>query len=41
MPNLKDYAYVNNFKDPDRPLLLVFEAGKAKFKNELAELLII
>lgn len=34
---LYDYAYVNNFKDPDRPILLVFEAGKAQsFKQDLS-----
>jgi ATP-dependent Lon protease len=33
---LKDYAYVNNFKDSDRPILLTFDSGKAKeFKNDL------
>ena len=33
---LNDYAYVNNFKDADRPVLLTFEVGKAKlFKEEL------
>ena len=36
-PPLKDYAYVNNFKDPDRPILLTFPKGKAKsFKADLA-----
>ncbi len=36
-PPLKDYAYVNNFKDPDRPILLIFPKGKAKsFKIDLA-----
>ena len=35
-PPLKDYAYVNNFKDSDRPILLSFDCGKAKeFKNDL------
>lgn len=29
-PLLYDYAYVNNFKDPDRPLLLKFPKGTAK-----------
>ncbi len=29
-PPLKDYAYVNNFKDEDRPSLLIFPSGKAK-----------
>jgi ATP-dependent Lon protease len=29
-PPLQDYAYVNNFKDDDRPLLLNFAVGKAK-----------
>jgi lon-related putative ATP-dependent protease len=34
---LLDYAYVNNFKDTDRPILLSFPAGTAvKFKKELA-----
>ncbi len=33
---LKDYAYVNNFEDPDRPKLLIFPAGEAKkFKKDL------
>ncbi len=33
---LYDYAYVNNFKDEDRPLLLQFPAGIAKkFKRDL------
>ena len=35
-PALFDYAYVNNFKDPDRPTLLIFPKGKAKvFKKNL------
>ena len=35
-PILSDYVYVNNFKDPDRPTLLIFPKGKAKeFKNEM------
>ncbi len=34
-PPLLDYAYVNNFKDPDRPTLLTFSKGKARqFKND-------
>ncbi len=33
---LFDYAYVNNFEDPDRPTLLIFPKGKAKqFKQDL------
>jgi ATP-dependent Lon protease len=28
--SLNDYGYVNNFRDPDRPILLVFPAGSAK-----------
>lgn len=37
-PSLKDYAYVNNFDDVDRPKLLEFDAGKAcKFKRELLD----
>ncbi len=35
-PELFDYAYVNNFKDADKPLLLKFPKGKAKeFKQVL------
>lgn len=35
--NLNDYAYVNNFKDEDRPMLLQFPAGQAnKFKKDLS-----
>ncbi|PKL82506.1 MAG: peptidase [Ignavibacteriae bacterium HGW-Ignavibacteriae-3] len=35
--NLNDYAYVNNFKDEDRPSLLQFPAGQAnKFKKDLS-----
>ncbi len=35
-PPLFDYAYVNNFKDPDRPSLLKFPKGKAKvFRKNL------
>ncbi len=34
---LNDYAYVNNFKDEDRPILLTFDVGGAKvFKDDLA-----
>ncbi|MDP1994378.1 MAG: AAA family ATPase, partial [Ignavibacteria bacterium] len=34
--NLRDYAYVNNFGDEDRPMLLQFAAGQAvKFKRDL------
>ncbi len=36
-PLLYDYAYVNNFKDEDRPVLLTFMKGNAKvFKQDLA-----
>ncbi|MGA9291080.1 MAG: AAA family ATPase [Ignavibacteriaceae bacterium] len=36
-PPLKDYAYVNNFKDEDRPALLIFPSGKAKeFKQSFS-----
>ena len=36
-PPLYDYAYVNNFKDPDRPTLLIFPKGKAKvFRKNLS-----
>jgi predicted ATP-dependent protease len=35
-PPLYDYAYVNNFKDNDRPMLLTFPKGKAKvFRKNL------
>lgn len=35
--HLSDYAYVNNFKDEDRPTLLQFPAGEAaKFKKNLS-----
>lgn len=37
---LYDYAYVNNFNDPDRPSLLVFPAGVAKeFKKDMSTLI--
>ncbi len=36
-PTLYDYAYVNNFKDNDHPVLLKFQVGKAKqFKQDYA-----
>jgi lon-related putative ATP-dependent protease len=36
-PLLYDYAYVNNFKNEDRPILLTFMKGKAKvFKQDLS-----
>jgi len=36
-PPLHDYAYVNNFKDNDRPILLTFNVGKAKvFKQDVS-----
>ncbi|QQS36759.1 MAG: AAA family ATPase [Ignavibacteriales bacterium] len=36
-PQLNDYAYVNNFKDPDEPILLVFPVGKAKqFRTDIS-----
>ncbi len=36
-PPLCDYAYVNNFKDPDAPILLTFPVGKAKqFRHDLS-----
>ncbi|MCX8057646.1 MAG: AAA family ATPase [Ignavibacteria bacterium] len=35
-PTLYDYAYVNNFSEPDMPRLLVFPAGVAQsFANEM------
>lgn len=33
-PPLKDYAYVNNFKDSDRPILLTLPKGQAKIFRE-------
>ena len=37
-PLLYDYTYVNNFKDTDRPTLLIFPKGHAKnFKKELCD----
>lgn len=34
--DLRDYAYINNFDDEDRPTLLTFPKGKAKaFKKDL------
>jgi ATP-dependent Lon protease len=39
-PQLYDYVYVNNFQDPDCPLLLMFPAGKAKeFKKDIETLI--
>jgi len=39
-PVLKDYAYVNNFNDPDAPILLTFPKGQVKdFKKELLSLI--
>jgi len=39
-PVLKDYAYVNNFNDPDSPILLIFPQGQAKeFKKEMSSLI--
>ena len=36
-PPLKDYAYVNNFKDEDRPCLLILPSGKAReFKQSFS-----
>jgi ATP-dependent Lon protease len=35
-PQLFDYAYVNNFADPDRPTLLIFKKGQARaFRKDL------
>ena len=39
-PLLNDYAYVNNFNDPDSPILLTFPQGQAKdFKKEVSGLI--
>ena len=36
-PRLHDYAYVNNFHDPDQPLLIKFHKGQAKeFQQDLS-----
>ncbi len=36
-PRLYDYAYVNNFRDPDSPLLIKFQKGQAQeFKKDLS-----
>ena len=36
-PRLYDYAYVNNFRDPDQPLLIKFNKGQAReFKQDLS-----
>ncbi|MFZ1519847.1 MAG: AAA family ATPase [Ignavibacteriaceae bacterium] len=35
-PRLYDYAYVNNFRDPDQPVLIKFHKGQAReFKQDL------
>jgi len=39
-PVLYDYAYVNNFRDPDSPILLTLPAGQAlKFKYDVNSLI--
>ena len=39
-PQLLDYAYVNNFAEPDRPISLSFQAGGAKeFRKEMKMLI--
>jgi lon-related putative ATP-dependent protease len=36
-PRLHDYAYVNNFQDPDQPLLIKFHKGQAReFQQDLS-----
>lgn len=36
-PRLYDYAYVNNFRDPDQPLLIKFHKGQAnEFQQDLS-----
>jgi len=36
-PRLYDYAYVNNFRDPDQPLLIRFHKGQAReFQQDLS-----
>ncbi len=40
-PTLRDLCYVNNFKDPDRPRLLVFPQGKGRgFQRAMEGLLV-
>ncbi len=34
-PPLYDYAYVNNFKDRDLPILLTFNIGQARILNKI------
>ena len=34
-PPLFDYAYVNNFDDPDRPTLLISKKDKQKFSGKI------
>ncbi|MFH2035310.1 MAG: AAA family ATPase [Candidatus Zixiibacteriota bacterium] len=35
-PNLNDICYVNNFKDPDQPIALIFNAGQGRsFKKDV------
>jgi ATP-dependent Lon protease len=37
---IKDYVYVNNFEDPDYPVLLTFKAGQAKdFKKDIRQVM--
>lgn len=39
-PTLRDYAYVNNFIDPDRPILLTFPKGKGReFRDAMKNLI--
>ncbi len=39
-PELVDYCYVNNFKNPDLPKLLVFNAGEGRrFKKDMSYLI--
>ncbi|RKX29802.1 MAG: ATP-dependent protease [Candidatus Zixiibacteriota bacterium] len=39
-PELNDYCYVNNFKDPDQPIALVFKAGEGGAFKRSVELMI-
>ncbi|MCE1190210.1 MAG: AAA family ATPase [Ignavibacteria bacterium] len=39
-PQLYDYVYVNNFEDPDHPILLVMKAGEGRvFRKEISDLI--
>ncbi|UCD94860.1 MAG: AAA family ATPase [Candidatus Zixiibacteriota bacterium] len=39
-PSLNDVCYVNNFKDPDQPIALIFEAGEGRAFKKSIDLMI-